>query len=750
MNEEQRTILLVEDTRTNALAVERQLRKAGWGVLHAQTGEEAIRMVCDEGAEIDLILMDIELGSGMDGSQTAREILKRKELPVVFLSSYTEAEVLERIEKIASYGYVAKNSGGAVLDASIKMAFRLHEANMRTARERNILRDVLESTLSGFWEMYFKSDAAFLSPKFRNLLGYGEEELPGTSMLCHRIVHPEDLPGTLHLLQEHIQSKGKTPFSNEIRYVRKDGSILWAICAGRVVEWAEDGSPVTMVGCYIDITERKRAEEEMHLLATRQHAMEVAKESAEAANKAKSAFLANMSHEIRTPLNAILGFGAALERDPSLSEKQAEQVRTINRSGRHLLRLLNDILDMSRIEAGRLTLTQAPFCLHDLLDDLESMFRLRAESRGLHLDMEYGEDVPRYAVGDEAKLRQVLLNLLSNAVKFTKEGGVAIRVHADALNPGKEFVSLLIDVEDTGPGIDLIELERIFEPFRQSEAGREAGGAGLGLAISRQLAELMGGRLTVESRQGDGSRFSVLLPLRRSEEGAGPKQDPRRVVGVENGGKEYRILVVDDKKENRDVLRALLEPMGFALKESANGTEALKVFGEWSPHAILMDMRMPVMDGYEATRRIKADLKGAAVPIIAVTAFAFEEDEQKAFQAGVNGYLRKPFRPDELFLALGKALGLRCIHAEDSRGGETPLTSEALTVIPAEMRAAMRAAVKSGDMAGLREQITAARAIDEATAEKLLALARRYDYERLQSLLSSVQQCEANEGRTRE
>jgi PAS domain S-box-containing protein len=749
MNEERRTILLVEDTRTNALAVERQLRKAGWGVLHAQTGEEAVRMVCDEGAAIDLILMDIELGSGMDGSQTAGEILKRKELPVVFLSSYTEAEVLERIEKIASYGYVAKNSGGAVLDASIKMAFRLHEANMRTARERNILRDVLESTLSGFWEMYFKSDAAFLSPKFRNLLGYGEDELPGTSMLCRRIVHPEDLPATLHLLREHIQSKGKTPFSKEIRYVRKDGSILWAICAGRVVEWAQDGSPVTMVGCYIDITERKRAEEEMHLLALRQHEMEVAKKSAEAANKAKSAFLANMSHEIRTPLNAILGFGAALERDLSLSEKQAEQVRTINRSGRHLLRLLNDILDMSRIEAGRLTLTQAPFCLHDLLDDLESIFRLRAESRGLHLDMEY-DDVPRYAVGDEAKLRQVLLNLLSNAVKFTKEGGVALRARTDGKDADDDSVKLLIDVEDTGPGIDRIELERIFEPFRQSSAGREAGGAGLGLAISRQLAELMGGSLTVESRQGDGSRFSVQLPLRRSEEGTGPKPDSRRVVGLENGGKEYRILVVDDKKENRDVLRALLEPMGFALKESANGTEALKVFGEWSPHAILMDMRMPVMDGYEATRRIKADVGGEEVPILAVTAFAFEEDEQKALQAGVNGYLRKPFRPDELFLALGKALGLRCVHAEDSRGGETPLTSEELAVIPAEMRAAMRTAVKSGDMAGLREQIAAARAIDEATAEKLLALARRYDYERLQSLLSPAPQCEANEGRTRE
>lgn len=499
-----------------------------------------------------------------------------------------------------------------------------------------------------------------------------------------------------------------------------------------------------------DITERKKAEAEMLLLAARQHAMQVAKESAEAANQAKSAFLANMSHEIRTPLNAILGFGAALERDPSLSEKQAEQIRTINRSGRHLLRLINDVLDMSRIEAGRLTLNPAPFCLHDLLDDLESMFRLRAESRGLHLEMECDCDVPRYAVGDEAKLRQVLLNLLANAVKFTKEGGIALRVHADSKTPADASVDLVVDVEDTGPGIGRIELERIFDPFRQSDAGKAAGGTGLGLSISRRLVELMGGSLTVESTPGEGSRFTVSAPLRRSEEGASAQSDPRRIVGVETDGKEFRILVVDDKKENRDVLRALLAPTGFELKECSNGEEALELFKEWSPHAVLMDMRMPIMDGYEATRRIKADARGATVPVVAVTAFAFEEDEQKAFRAGVNDYLRKPFRPDELFLALGRALGLRCVHAEESCGGETPLTSEALAVIPAEMRAEMRAAVKSGDMAGLREQIAAARAIDEATAEKLLALARRYDYERLQSLLSSAPQHEMNEGRARE
>ncbi len=749
MNGDRRTILLVEDTRTNALAVERQLRKGGYDVLHVPAGEEAIRIVCEERAKVDLVLMDIELGPGIDGARAAGEILKVRELPVVFLSSYTEAEVLERIEKIASYGYVAKNSGGAVLVASIKMAFRLHEANMRTANERNILRDVLESTLSGYWETHFNTGAAFLSPKFRNLLGYGEDELPRTSTLCRRIVHPDDLPETLHRLREHLRSGGKTPFSNEIRYVRKDGSVIWAICAGRVVEWAEDGSPVRMVGCYIDIDDRKRAEEEMLLLARRQQAMQIAKESAEAANRAKSVFLANMSHEIRTPLNAILGFGAALERDPSLSEKQAEQIRTINRSGRHLLRLINDILDMSRIEAGRLTLTPTPFCLHDLLDDLESMFRLRAESRGLHLDMERDDDVPRYVVGDEAKLRQVLLNLLSNAVKFTKEGGFALHARTDRRTPDAKTVHLLIDVEDSGPGIDGTELDRIFDPFRQSDAGKEAGGTGLGLSISRRLVELMGGGLTVESRPGEGSRFTVRLPLLRSEEGASTKSDSRRIVGLETEGKELRILVVDDKKEKRDVLRALLEPMGFAVEDASDGRDALERFEARPPDAVLMDMRMPVMDGYEATRRIKEKKKGTAVPVVAVTAFAFEDDEQKALRAGASAYLRKPFRPDELFLTLGQALGLRCVHASESHAGEAPLTREALFVLPAEMRALMRASVKSGDMAGLKEQIAAARAVDGTTAERLLELARRYDYERLGALLSSPAQGDADDGRNK-
>jgi len=305
----------------------------------------------------------------------------------------------------------------------------------------------------------------------------------------------------------------------------------------------------------------------------------------------------------------------------------------------------------------------------------------------------------------------------------------------------------MIDVEDTGPGIAPDELEGIFEPFRQSDAGREAGGSGLGLSISRRLAELMDGTLTVESKPGEGSRFSVRVPLQHSGEAVSPKSDFRRIVDLETEGKEYRILLVDDKKENRDVLRALLEPMGFALKEAEDGEKALEIFDEWSPHTVLMDMRMPVMDGYEATRRIKATEKGSSVPVIALTAFAFEDDEQKALQAGVNGYLRKPFRPEELFLTLGEALGLHCVRAEESIKGDAPLTREELSVLPAEMRSAMRTSVKSGDMAGLKEQIAAARSVDGTAAEKLLKLARRYDYEKLAFLLSSSPQGEASEGR---
>jgi len=339
-----------------------------------------------------------------------------------------------------------------------------------------------------------------------------------------------------------------------------------------------------------------------------------ARKQADAANLAKSEFLANMSHELRTPLNAILGFAQILEHDPLLTLQQAGHVRTITRSGVHLLKLINDILDMSKIEAGRTTLYETAFCLNDLLDDLEMMFRSRADAKGLQLLMERSEGVPSYVTADEGKLRQILVNLMGNAVKLTDAGGVTVRVRADSVEgktvEGNESMRLVVEVEDSGPGIPEKDVDRIFDAFQQSDSGVKAGGAGLGLAISRKFVEMMGGQLTVTSQVGKGSCFRFGVLVKSAEDVSELEQTvPRRVVGLAPGTGPFRILVVDDIPTNRALLQALLQPLGFEIVEASNGVEALEIFDQWSPHAVLMDMRMPVMDGYEATRRIKSKLR---------------------------------------------------------------------------------------------------------------------------------------------
>jgi signal transduction histidine kinase/DNA-binding NarL/FixJ family response regulator len=470
-----------------------------------------------------------------------------------------------------------------------------------------------------------------------------------------------------------------------------------------------------------------------------------AREAAEAASRAKSLFVANMSHEIRTPMNAILGFARVLERDPAITPQQGEHVRIITRSGVHLLKLINDILDISKIEAGRTTLEETGYDLHDLLADLEKTFRPQAEAKGLRFLLEREENAPRYTRGDVGKLRQIFVNLIGNAIKFTETGGVAVRVRAEAVagqtGEGKKSLRLVAEVEDSGPGIPAVERGRIFDAFQQAASGVKAGGTGLGLAISRRFVEMMGGTLTVTSRVGQGSCFRFEALLTPAEEGE-KKTMPtfRRVVGLEPGAGPCRILAVDDMPDNRALLLALLEPIGFEVQEAENGVEALEAFEKWSPQAVLMDMRMPVMDGYEATRRIKATEAGRAIPIIAVTSSAFEDSRAQVIAAGVDGLLIKPFRPEQLFEALEKSLGLRYVYLDETAGAPVdapakPLTVESLAALPQELVSAMRQVVAEGDMARMRELIDQVEKIDGVAARGLQALADRYDYGKLNQML---------------
>jgi signal transduction histidine kinase/CheY-like chemotaxis protein len=404
-----------------------------------------------------------------------------------------------------------------------------------------------------------------------------------------------------------------------------------------------------------DITQQREAEQDR-----------IARQAAEEASRQKSLFVSNMSHEIRTPMNAILGFAQILERDPSLTPRQAAHVRAINRAGRHLLHLINDILDIARIESGKTVLKPAAFSLQDLLTDVEMMFRSRAEAEGLELIVERDETLPAHILADEGKLRQVFVNLMGNALKFTETGGVAVRVWSEPVEAGPDgdgtSLRLVCEVEDSGPGIPGEDLDSIFDAFSQGGAGARAGGTGLGLAISHRFVEMMGGRLTVESTVGKGSCFRFEVPVSRAEgTAATEKPEPRRVTGLAPGEGPFRILVVDDVQDNRELLCALLQPVGFQVREAENGEEALAAFEDWSPHAVLMDMRMPVMDGYEATRRIKTLEAGRDRPVIAVTASAFKDAKEEVLATGVSAYLRKPFRPEELYGALEACLDLHFV-----------------------------------------------------------------------------------------
>ncbi len=608
-----------------------------------------------------------------------------------------------------------------------------HERTSALRESASRLRAITDSAHDAILILDHELRVSYWNPAAERLFGFiGEEvigrevgELLAAQRFRHRI---------LRVLREISETGSAGTFGPvfELTGLKKNGETFPAEVSISAIPVGGHWHTVAVVR---DLTERRRAEDER-----------VAREAAEEASRAKSGFVANMSHEIRTPLNAILGFTQILEKDPDLNPRQAESLRTISRSGSHLLGLINDILDMSRIEAGRVALTQAPFCLADLLADLETMFRVRAEEKGLELRVEIDPDLPRQVVGDEGKLRQVLINLLGNAVKFTEKGLVTLRVRARAArkeSPEGPSLRLEAEIEDTGPGIPEQDQERIFDPFAQAAAGARAGGTGLGLAISLRFVEMMGGSLRVASQPGQGScfRFDALVsPALEAEEE--PSPSPRRAVGLDPAHRPCRVLVVDDIPTNRALLGAMLRPLGFEVAEAGNGAEALEVFQDWSPHVILMDMRMPVMDGYEATRRLRMTESGRNTPIIAVTASAFEDLRQDVLAAGVDEYLRKPFNLEDLLEILHKCLGLRYLYAEEPpaappTGAESPASPGDPRLL-GEQLSSLREALADGDMARIRLLLADLPAEPEAT-RTLKSLADRYDYEGLDSLLKELE-----------
>ncbi|MEG4232202.1 response regulator [Microcoleus sp. Pol11C3] len=820
----------------------------------AEGGADALELLADLQAdeyEIALVLSDYIMPD-IKGDELLRRIHESSpETLTIMLTGQADLEALSNAIKYAKlYRYIPKPWQNEDLKLTVveavhsylqdqKLTDEIHKrqevneklklANEALSASESRLSQFLEALPVGVSVYHPDGSIAYFNQAARDLLGADTipestaEQLAATYQLY--VANSDELypPDHLPILRS---LKGESVKVDDVE-IRQDGKRI-AIEINTTPIFDASGNIVYAIAAFQDISDRKQSEK---ILAEYHHTLEAqidertqqlqqAALAAEAANKAKSTFIANMSHELRTPLNSILGFAQLMEPSPDLSVENRQNMRIIRRSGEHLLTLINEVLDLSKIEAGRMTINPKNFDLYRFLDDLQDMFQLRVENQELQLRFQRDADVPQYVRTDDIKLRQVLINLLSNAIKFTQKGEIILRVIKleksgfldlldspiacfdttrsirDFSRSSSDFAKvecsdeaedltvpdffLLFEIEDTGVGIAPEELGNIFKAFVQTASGQKnQKGTGLGLKISRQFVRLMGGEIVVESQLELGTTFKFEIPVGAVYAAELPDPELNREVSeLEPNQPCYRILIVDDREDNRQLLVKMLSPLGFRVEQATNGQEAIEMWENWHPHLILMDVRMPVMDGYEATKQIKARIKqreqqqqgngamnisdpDSPIPkIIALTASTIEGRQAFALLVGCDDFISKPFRKTDIFDTLTKHLGVKYLYSNstdfistgerNNLSGSLPNAALAyLPRLPAEWIDNMKQVIRSADFDLIVRTIDEIREPHPELAEILQGYLDNFDYQKILNLIAEAEESDnADQGGT--
>ena len=645
----------------------------------------------------------------------------------------------ERYWELASISPIRNNRGRVTHYLVIKEDIskrKQMETELREKEENQ--RMLMENLPVGFIVIDTKTRIIErVNPTAARLLGAPAGNIIGRC--CHRFICPADVSCCPILdLNQGVDSSDRV-------LLRHDGKEIPVL---KTVTRISIQQEEKLVECIIDISSRiaaekalKKANQKLELAID--EAEELA-ERAKAANQSKSIFLANMSHEIRTPLNAILGYSQLLQQDAALRHDHLEQIRTINRSGDHLLELINNILEMSKIEAGQIRVANEPMNLKHLIEDIDAIFRLSCQRKNIRLITLYADRLPERIIADRGKLRQILINLMSNAVKFTNQGDIELRTTATPVGEARWTIG--IDIKDSGYGIAKDEQSCLFQAFEQSDSGRKSSeGTGLGLSISRAYARTMGGDLElVHSTVGNGSVFRLTIPVgridgvRQEAESIFPK---RAITGLMPGQTPMRTLIVDDDPVSRMLLSKLLQKLGFDVHMADSGQAALDVFEKIEPRLVLMDIVMDGIDGYEAARRIRARNHDREIRIIAVTASGtnVETLRLEAENSGIDALVVKPFKLEAILNLIESLCGVMFMYEVPlvEEDDILPAHSAALAVLPDDLRNALRSTIEMGDMVAFNQLVEEVERIDSGFESRLVELARRYDYEKLLEVLGA-------------